>query len=213
MTGRRAACAAVLVVLLTGCGSGAQDNDDAKASATAEDSSVAHRGGSLGAEGSACELPVTFDIAKEWKAEAVDGSVDGEVSQDIADALLRQGPVALVCEVDAKPAGNIGFLRAWTGEPGGDDARTVLEAFVAAQDGVSKEQYDTFTAGDLTGAEVTYLYSDEFLDESKEESALAVSTAQGPVVLHLGGLDTEEHRAMLPAFELAKKTLRTGGNE
>jgi hypothetical protein len=156
-------------------------------------------------------LPVTFDIAAEWTAEAVGD--DEEVSQEIADAVLRQGPVALVCEVDAKPAGSIGFLRAWTGEPGDDDARTVLEAFVAAQGGVSKEEYGTFTAGGLTGAEVTYRYSDEFLEESKEERALAVTTAQGPVVLHLGGLDTEEHRAMLPAYELARKTLRPGKAE
>jgi len=36
-----------------------------------------------------------------------------------------------------------------------------------------------------------------------------VSTADGPVVLHLGGMDTAEHTAMLPAYELAKQTLRT----
>ena len=45
---------------------------------------------------------------------------------------------------------------------------------------------------------------------SKEQRALAVTTKRGPVVLHLGGLDTEEHRAMLPAYELAKRTLRAG---
>ncbi|MFD5348217.1 lipoprotein [Streptomyces anulatus] len=36
----------------------------------------------------------------------------------------------------------------------------------------------------------------------------AVATPDGPVVVHLGGMDTEEHTAMLPAFELAKKTLK-----
>ncbi|CCK25147.1 hypothetical protein BN159_0768 [Streptomyces davaonensis JCM 4913] len=203
MAGRRAACAAVLVVLLAGCSSGAEDNDakaSASPSAAAKDSSVADSGRSLGAKGSDCELPVTFDIAEEWTAESVEAPLD-------------QGPVSLACEVDAKPAGNIGFLRAWTGEPGDDDARAVLEAFVAAQGGVSKEKYGEFGAGDLDGAEVTYLYSNELLEETKEESALAVVTAQGPVVLHLGGLDTEEHRAMLPAFELAKKTLRSGRAE
>ncbi|MFI9770750.1 lipoprotein [Streptomyces sp. NPDC052415] len=212
MVGRRAACAAVLVVLVAGCSSGAGDNgptpSDAS-SATRAAAAAVRSGGSLGGAGSPCALPVTFDIAEEWKAEAVGG--DGEVSQEIADAVLRQGPVALVCEVDAKPAGSIGFLRAWTGEAGDDDARTVLEAFVAAQGEVSKEKYGSFTAGGLTGAEVTYRYDDEFLEESKEERALAVVTAQGPVVLHLGGLDTEEHRAMLPAYELARKTLRPGG--
>ncbi|MGW0916280.1 lipoprotein [Streptomyces sp. NPDC002784] len=213
MVGRRAVCAAVLAVLVAGCSSGAGGNGSRPSdgsSATRAAAAAVRSGGSVGGAGSPCALPVTFDIAEEWTAEAVG---DDEVSQEIADAVLRQGPVALVCEVDAKPAGSIGFLRAWTGEPGADDARTVLEAFVAAQGGVSKEKYGAFTAGGLTGAEVTYRYSDEFLAESKEERALAVTTAQGPVVLHLGGLDTEEHRAMLPAYELARKTLRPGKAE
>ena len=33
------------------------------------------------------------------------------------------------------------------------------------------------------------------------------------VVLHLGGLDSGEHRAMLPALELARKTLHTSRAE
>ncbi|WAZ26107.1 lipoprotein [Streptomyces cinnabarinus] len=201
--GRRAACAAVLVVLLTGCSSGAEDKDakaSASPSAAAKDSSVADSGRPLGGKGSDCELPVTFDIAEEWTAESVEAPLD-------------QGPVTLACEVDAKPAGNIGFLRAWTGEPGDGDARSVLEAFVAAQGGVNEEKYGSFTTGGLTGAEVTYVYSNELLEESKQESALAVTTPLGPVVLHLGGLDTEEHKAMLPALELAKKTLRSGRAE
>ncbi|NUO43433.1 MAG: hypothetical protein HOV82_15530, partial [Streptomyces sp.] len=70
-------------------------------------------GGRVGAAGSACLLPVGFDLAAEWKADAIDGSAadaeaDGggaaEVDEDMA-SLLRQGPVTLVCEIDAKPAG------------------------------------------------------------------------------------------------------------
>lgn len=113
-----------------------------------------------------------------------------------------------MCEVDAKPAGHIGFLRVWTGAPGADDARTVLEAFMAAEVNASKAQYSTFKAGALTGAEVKYAYKSEFDDAPKTERALAVTTPRGPVVVHLGGLDTEEHEAMLPAFELAKRTLK-----
>ncbi|MFF4035023.1 lipoprotein [Streptomyces sviceus] len=88
------------------------------------------------------------------------------------------------------------------------DARTVLEAFVAAEDGVSKEQYSAFTSGGLSGTKVDYLYASELLDETKKESAFAVTTADGPVVVHLGGLDTDEHEEMLPAYELARRTLR-----
>ncbi|WP_053846642.1 lipoprotein [Streptomyces sp. NRRL B-24085] len=198
--------AALLAGVLTGC-SEAAEGDDSKASArpsaTAEtsgaagsDASAATRGGTVGAAGSACELPVAFDTAKSWKAEAV-------------EAPLRQGPVSLACEIDAKPAGNIGFLRVWAGEPGDADARTVLEAFVAAEDGVSGEKYSAFTSGSLSGVQVEYLYASELLDEEKKESAFAVTTADGPVVVHLGGLDTEEHEEMLPAYELARRTLRT----
>jgi hypothetical protein len=229
---RRLAQVALLAGVLTGCSGAAEDDAKTSASATASaeaasDSDTAVKsGGTIGAAGSACELPVTFDIAQYWEAEAVDagtekdksadggdGSADAEEdepAQEIADALLHQGPVTAACEVDAKPAGNIGFLRIWTGEPGADDARTVLEAFLAEDNGVSKAKYSAFKAGDVAGAEVKYLVTSELLEETKEETALAVTTEEGPVVLHLGGMDTDEHRAMLPAYELAKKTLRVG---
>ncbi|MDL2078410.1 lipoprotein [Streptomyces sp. GXMU-J15] len=200
---RRAVCAAVLVALVTGCSAEAEDGD-AKG-AVKSDAEVAESGRTIGGKSSACELPVTFDIAEDWKAEAVDTSDP--------DFVMRQGPVTLVCEIDAKPAGNIGFLRAWTGKPGDTDARGVLESFVAGQDGVSKEKYGSFTANGLDGAEVTYTYTSELLDEAKQERALAVTTNEGPVVLHLGGLDSGEHRAMLPALELARKTLHTSRAE
>ncbi|MGX1479668.1 UNVERIFIED_CONTAM: hypothetical protein RKD50_008476 [Streptomyces canus] len=194
---------ALLAGVLTGCSEAAEE-DDSKASArptatvetTGADDPAATSGGTIGAAGSACELPVTFDIAKSWKAEAV-------------EAPLSQGPVSLACEIDAKPAGNIGFLRVWAGKSGDADTRTVLEAFIAAEDGVTKEKYSTFTAGGVSGVKVEYLYSSELLGETKKESAFAVTTADGPVVVHLGGLDTEEHEEMLPAYELARRTLRT----
>ncbi|MFH0519973.1 lipoprotein [Streptomyces sp. M41] len=226
---RRVAQAAVLAAVLTGC-SGAADDDakpsgSASVSAGAADDGVTavKSAGTIGAEGSACELPVTFDIAEDWKAKAVDAGQEKdeaggsgsdserkELVQEIADALLHQGPVTAACEVDAKPAGNIGFLRVWTGEPGEDDARAVLEAFVAAERNTSKAEYSSFDAGGgLAGVEVKYLYTSKLLEETKEEAAMAVVTERGPVVIHLGGFDTEEHRQMLPAFELAKRTLRT----
>lgn len=229
---RRLAQVALVAGVLTGCSGAAEEDPKTSASATAsaeaasDGDTAVKSGGTIGAAGSACELPVTFDIAQYWEAEAVDAGTekdksDGsgeasadaeedELAQEIADAILHQGPVTAACEVDAKPAGNIGFLRIWTAEPGADDARTVLEAFLADENGVSKAKYSAFKSGDLTGAEVKYLVTSELLEETKEETALAVTTEEGPVVIHLGGMDTEEHRAMLPAYELAKKTLRVG---
>ncbi|KUO14682.1 lipoprotein [Streptomyces dysideae] len=210
--GRRVVCAALLAVVLAGC---SEDGEavDAKASGTASAGAAVGKGGTLGGDGSACELPVAFDTAEGWTAEAVDAQAGqdaaDELAREVADALLRQGPVTAACEIDAKPAGHIGFLRVWTGEPGDDDARAVLKAFVGAESNVSGETYRTFTAGELAGVEVEYLTTSKILEETKTERALAVTTARGPVVLHLGGLDSEEHEAMLPAYELAKRTLRT----
>nr|WP_244217349.1 lipoprotein [Streptomyces carpinensis] len=205
--------------VLTGCAQKSQGDGSraSRAAATADASAgadaagdAARRGGSVGAPESACPLPVGFDVAADWKAKAVEAAATGgsAADKDLADAFLRQGPVTAACEIDAKPAGNIGFLRVYTGEPGSQDARSVLRAFVAAEGDVSKERYRPFKAGDLDGVEVEYLYTSKVMEGSKKESALAVVTPKGPVVLHLGGLDTEEHDQMLPAYELAKRTLR-----
>ncbi|MET9409035.1 lipoprotein [Streptomyces sp. NPDC002935] len=230
---RGPACAALLTVVATGCSGTAEESPKAAASTTSTSTrgasgstgTVAERGGTLGPAGSACELPVTFATAEDWKAQSVDaapqdttgsdgsgsgsGATEDGLAGEVTDALLRQGPVTLACEIDAKPAGNIGYLRVWTGKPGADDASTVLKAFVAAEDGASKATYRTFQVGGLSGAEVEYVYTSELLDEPKQERALAVTTADGPVVLHLGGLDTAEHTEMLPAYRLARQTLRT----
>ncbi|MFE1882944.1 lipoprotein [Streptomyces diastatochromogenes] len=215
--------AVVLAAVLAGCSQSPDGDAEASGSPSAAESAgansaVAARGGTVGATGSACELPVSFDIAKRWKAKGIDAEKelskaskgsDGDLGGALADSLLRQGPVTTACEIDAKPAGKIGFLRVWTGEPGDADARTVLRQFVAAEDNTSKEKYRSFrTASGLSGVEVEYLYTSKLLEETKKESAFAVSTPDGPVVLHLGGMDTDEHNAMLPAYELAKQTLR-----
>ncbi|MEV6760433.1 lipoprotein [Streptomyces sp. NPDC051105] len=208
--GRRAVPLALLAGLLTGCGVSARATDVTVSGQAS--SGAAQSGGTVGAAGSACALPVTFDIARGWQAEAVDGPAavaSNGTDGDLAESLLRQGPVTLVCEIDAKPAGAIGFLRVSTAKPGSGDAGAVLRAFVAAEDGTSEAKYRAFTSGGLAGMRVDYVYTSKLLDESKTESALAVVTPRGPVVLHLGGLDSAEHDEMLPAFELAQRTLRT----
>ncbi|NED03481.1 hypothetical protein G3I55_17650 [Streptomyces sp. SID6648] len=166
------------------------------------DTAVAAKGGRLGGAGSACELPVTFDLAARWKPKAIELEPDS--------VLAEQGAVKMVCEIDAKPAGNIGFLRVWRGKTSEDDPQAVLKAFVADDPNASKAAYTQVKAGALAAAEVGYTVRSELMDESKSERAFAVSTPDGPVVVHLGGMDTEEHTAMLPAFELAKKSLKLG---
>ncbi|QFQ97934.1 hypothetical protein F9278_18860 [Streptomyces phaeolivaceus] len=229
---------ALLAGVLTGCSEPAEDGGakpsasaaegagtDATTEATTEakdgGKDAARSGGSVGAAGSACELPVTFDTAEKWRPEAVEteapggsgGSEEDDLAAELAEGLLRQGPFTAACEIDAKPAGNIGFLRVWTGEAGAkaDDAQALLKEFVAAEGGTSEAKYSAFTSdSDVSGSEVAYLYTSEALDETKKERAFVTVTPDGPVVVHLGGLDTEEHEQMLPAYELAKRTLKTG---
>ncbi|MFF3689905.1 lipoprotein [Streptomyces sp. NPDC002187] len=157
---------------------------------------AAEKGGSVGGAGSPCALPVTFDLAKSWKPEAV-------------QAGFSQGTVSLACEIDAKPAGSVGYIRVWTGGKQGDDVRKALEGFVAEESKDREdEKYTETKAGAFDAVEISYLSNSEFQDGPKKERAFAVATPKGVVVLHLGGLDSQEHESMLPAYELAKKTLR-----
>lgn len=74
----------------------------------------------------------------------------------------------------------------------------------------AKITYTDIEAGTLPATEVGYTISSELLDGPQKKRAFAVSTPRGPVVVHLGGLDSAEYEEMLPAYELAKRTVRLG---
>ncbi|MGW6457811.1 lipoprotein [Streptomyces sp. NPDC055078] len=204
--------AALLAGVLTGCSaltteatrdSSAKNpsgGESARSDKPGNGENVAAKGGTIGAQGSPCSLPVTFDLAEDWTAQAV--------TEDTEFGLTENGPVTLVCEIDAKPAGNIGFLRVWVGGRAGDDARAALDGFLAEN---AKNKTDVVyakgKAGPFEAIEVSYLNTSEILDAPKKERSIAFSTAKGVVVLDLGGLDSEEHEQMLPAYELAKRSV------
>ncbi|MFD5325639.1 lipoprotein [Streptomyces sp. NPDC127092] len=213
---RTAACVALLTagLLLTGCAtetdpsgpsapaSGAKSPAAASAGSSGAGKEVAAPAGTLGGAGTACALPFSFSLAADWKPKAIDAPEDPEFA-----ALTRQGPATMRCEVDAKPAGHIGFLRVWTAPEG--TARATLEAFVKAEKGSRKAVYAEAKAGLLPAVQAVYEVHSELTGETKTERAFAVETADNAVVIvHLGGLDSEEHRAMLPAYELARSTLK-----
>ncbi|GHB06199.1 lipoprotein [Streptomyces chryseus] len=207
------AAVAVAVLMLAGCssapdgGAAARDQPAKKPGGSAPAGTRDDaEGAALGGSGTACALPVTFRTAADWTAEKVTAGDE----DDVFSSLARQGPVKLVCEIDAKPAGNIGYLRVWTGE-GGGSPREVLEGFMADEKNAGTIRYRETEAGELPAVEVTYLITSELLDEPKKERALAVGAPGGTVVLHLGGLDTQEHEQMLPAYELARKTMAATG--
>ncbi|MEX0169301.1 lipoprotein [Streptomyces sp. LMG1-1-1.1] len=191
-------------LLLTGCGTTpapVAPAGTAAPKAGAPEAGVPKAAATLGGPGTACALPVAFALAERWEPEAIDDPENPEFA-----ALTRQGPAVVRCEVDAKGAGHVGYLRIWTAGKG--PARAALEGFVKAERKTSKVAYRETGAGSLPATEVTYTVSNELMEESKEERAFAVSTPKGVVIVHLGGLDTDEHRAMIPAYELAKSTLK-----
>ena len=205
--------AALGTAVLAGCSSSGGGTDTAAdtggngaaAPTTAAASAAPEKGGTLGGAGSACALPVTFDLAADWKPQAVEVDPGSELA-----ALGQQGSATMVCEIDAKPAGNIGYLRVWQGKGSGTTPRAALEDFLAGDPNAAEASYEASAAGPVEVVEVTYTVHVELSDERKTESAFAVATPAGPVVVHLGGLDTREHEEMLPAYELAKATLKLG---
>jgi len=160
----------------------------------------------LGDKGTACELPVHFTPETTWKATALTQAI-----VDRMGPLGHQGPLTPACELDAKAAGHIGFLTVWSGTKGaaapGGTSRALMKAFVAAENFQSNVSIRKVKAGGLPATEAAYTVTDLAAGEVRPERALAVMTEHGGVVIHLGGLNAGEHKAMLPAFELAKKTL------
>ncbi|GLF94838.1 lipoprotein [Streptomyces yaizuensis] len=216
---RRTVCGATLSLLLLGAAVGCGASEDNKQGSQQDKKpqaapqtpkgvwqdglKPAKKAGTVGTVGTPCVLPVAFDLAASWKPQPVG-------SQDIIEA-PTQGPVTLTCEIDAKPAGNVGFLRVWSSLSGDLRARQALDSFLAEEQNVSKPTFRETRAGALPATEATYLTQPLPEDEPKRERALSVELPHGAVVLHLGGMDTAEHDAMLPAYELARTSLTATG--
>ncbi|SDT00519.1 hypothetical protein SAMN04489716_2232 [Actinoplanes derwentensis] len=161
----------------------------------------------IGAVGSACEMPLSFEVATDWKPVAVDLEAFGELA-----ALGRVGDFSVVCEIDAKPAGHIGFLRVYQADDLSGQPREQLAAFLKAGtrgQEISGTTYQDVQFGTVQGAEMTWQSYDKGLDHHGKYSAFALNTRAGAVIVQLSPFGAEEHPAMLPAFELARKTLST----
>jgi hypothetical protein len=169
----------------------------------------------IGTAGSACELPVSFDLLALWKPKAIDLSELGKLA-----GLYRNGPFEAVCEVDGKPAGEIGFLRVYVAEDYPGSPRSYLKTFVATESPeavkagnmkLTKSKYTELTIGGEPAAEVTYETYNKSMDHASKYSAFALKTPQGAVVVKLSPFGADEHVNVLPAYEKAKKTLTVNG--
>jgi Uncharacterised lipoprotein len=198
--------AALVAGLVGGCSEKAAEGPPAAGGSASDktpaqsqpDGGKAANSGKLGAAGSPCELPVSFELAPDWKPVAIDD--DGALSG------LSHGFVP-ACEIDAKPAGHIGFLRVWTTEKAVGSTREALDKFLARDKGLSNRKYTDTKAGDLPATELAYEQYSPLTEEKRRLRAMAVETPRGMVVLSLGGIDSAGHDEMLPAFNLAKKTM------
>jgi hypothetical protein len=156
----------------------------------------------VGAADSGCALPVTFGIAASWKPKAVQVRKDDPLA-----ALAQRGALTMACEIDAKPADNIGFLRVWTGAAG--ELRPALTGFIGQQ--AQAPSFTELTIGGRPALEVVYQERSQPDDTLEQERAFIVQTGKGLVAVSLDAFDDGEHDAMLPAYELAKSSLTVTG--
>ncbi|MFJ8230341.1 lipoprotein [Streptomyces sp. NPDC094448] len=217
-------------MLATGCGGGggADGEPDRKtagkpatASATASDPAAAPRPDpavkvrQIGGKGGICALPFAFDVAADWKATPVKVAKGNE----LAEAFGMQGEAAILCELDARPSGNTGFIRFWepvangfaNQTPNTASARDALDDFVADSglEKLAKVKYREVKAGSQQAVEVSYEGYDDFWEETEKERHLAVVTPDGIIVIEVGAQDDTDHDALLPEYERIKETLRT----
>ncbi|MBO3743966.1 lipoprotein [Actinoplanes flavus] len=197
----KVAVAAVLAV--GGCSSASSSTPPEQTpSAPANAAAAAVR---VGAAGSACELPVSFELAADWEPKAVDVEALGELAE-----LARVGVFTVRCEIDAKPAGNVGFLRVHVADGLSGAPRDHLAMFVKASSRgqeVSGATYSDVQIGGAQAAEVTWEAYNRSLDHKSKYSAFALNTSEGAMVVRLSPFGADEHPAMLPAFQLAERTL------
>ncbi|GAA4544799.1 lipoprotein [Amycolatopsis samaneae] len=176
-----AAAIAVAGFTLAGCGS-----DPAPANGT----KAAAGGAEIGAAGTACPMPVSFRPAEKWQPKAVSPPE-------------RMSGAELLCEIDAKPAGGIGFVRVLRAT-GVTDPMAALKSFTSVGK-YADFAYKDVKAGSIAAKEVTY--NSVASEEKLPQVALAVPVGADTVLVTTSGLDAELFKDNLAAYELAKSTL------
>lgn len=203
--------AALLVVVAGGCGGGAAPAPAGSAPVVAvrtgepwyDETGPAVAGGKVGAPGTACALPVSFDVVPSWRVTAV--ADDKELA-----AFTRSGGATMVCELNARPVGTIGFLRVHLVDDVAAAPRPALTAFLTAAGKLREVEYRDITVGGLPAVEATYLHDGELAANLRQRS-LAVRAPKGVVLLTLSGLEADDRETMLPAYLLARQSMVATG--
>ncbi|MFG2059235.1 lipoprotein [Micromonospora sp. NPDC048930] len=151
--------------------------------------------GEIGDKASPCPMELIFSVPAKWRAKAVKNGRDAAIGRAVP-----------VCEIDAKPAGHLGFLRVWKADGRGSQ-QEVMDKFLDVYGEATGRQYRRTKAGPLDSFEATFVGP-----TGTHERAILVSTIWGRFLLTLGGADDAEHQAMLPAYQLAKQTAKNNRN-
>ncbi|MEH1098737.1 lipoprotein [Micromonospora sp. CPCC 205561] len=154
---------------------------------------AAPAGVTVGGKGTPCELPVTFSVPAGWKVEAV------RTSAKFGEAGLVG--FTMICELDARPTGAVGFLRVWRGDPGSTQQR--FERFLTAYSAKAADaEYRRVRAGTMDAVEASYFKED---GGTYRDRAVVMSAWRHSVVFTLDAPEVEE---LLPAYQLAKQSAR-----
>ncbi|GLY06908.1 MULTISPECIES: lipoprotein [Actinoplanes] len=201
MRSRISVLVATSAILLSACSgnSSTETAPDPAVSSVAPAAAGAAEAGRVGEAGSDCPMPISVGLAEGYTAKAVVLSEDDELA-----ALARRGTLTMVCEIDAKPAGNIGYLRVYTGK--GTDLKTTLTAFIGEK--ALTPAFTELTIGGQPAIEAVYTEKSQLDDTIEPERAFVVKAGDGITAVSLESLDGDEHQAMLPAYELAKSALK-----
>lgn len=217
-----AVVAAAAVTTVGSCGDGEGDGSSGASSASVnptnsaataarsgepwyDDVAPAQAAGKVGPAGSGCTLPVTFDLPPKWRAKTIE-PVTGEMAE-VADAFTKRGGSTIRCEIDGRPSGDGGFLRVWTSDDPARGPRQALEAFLAAEEEISGQEYRETKVGTLDAVEVSYLSKSSLTDENQRELAMALHTGQGTVLISISGRAFDEFKDFFPAYQLAQQTI------
>lgn len=217
-----AVLATLALLAAAGCGT-AEDSSDAGSSTGSaavgepwyDEISPADANGAAGGADGPCPLPVTFPVAEDWQANAVEldpaTADDPELAAEILAELGTRGGATLRCEVDGRGEG-AGFLRVWVWSTGQDlTPRVALDAFLAdtSTEQATEAQFRDVTVGDLTGVEATWVSHNELIDEVHRSWAVAVSANGQALLFTVNEGLIAEAPDVLPAYRLAVQGLRT----
>lgn len=213
--------AALMAGVLTGCASGDDEagktdkteaaagkaaekpgpSKSAAPSATPSAESGRGSGTRVGDTESACDLPMSFEMAEGWKAKSMSAG-----DSAFLGTLTEHKSLKGACELDTAER-VISRMLVWTGPATDSSPRKVLETFMAEEKYLVESRYQDVKLGGRPAVEIVYKLNSPKLREDREQRALALTTPKGVAVIQLRGFDTAEHRSMLPVYELAKKTM------